>query len=552
MKPRLACVAIASIAFTLMGFAQSPPDKSGDPIPSQTSTLLAEALQLYWTGKLDLALQSYQAILQRDPKSGDAYAGLARVYLKQEKVQEAYEAASSGIAAGSGSTAAQVALGEVYFRQGKISQAEKEFVRLANSGGPNARICLGLARIYQAASLYKRAKAMIDRAHELDPSDPDILKFWVSTLKRSEQIRLLEGFLSVETSDGPEIREVLARHLELLREQEGHPHHRCRIANNGTATETELTPMLTDPTHIRAFGLNVKINGYGSRLLLDTGASGLLIKKSAADKAGIKPIGESKIYGIGDKSPQGSYFGYAKSIRIGGLEFQDCLVEVSAERSVLGDDGLVGADIFSNFLVSIDFPDRKLKLSELPKRPQDPSRPVTLQTESSGDPFPQDQQEETSSHGKSVGQSGPQDRYISPEMNSYTPIFRFDHALLIPTRIGDAPSKLFLIDTGATSNFITPEAAREVTKVHADRDTQIKGLSGKVNEVYRADKAVLQFSRFRQENQDLISFDLSRLSKSIGTEVSGALGFSTLRLFEIIIDYRDGLVDFHYDANRDR
>jgi hypothetical protein len=52
----------------------------------------------------------------------------------------------------------------------------------------------------------------------------------------------------------------------------------------------------------------------------------------------------------------------------------------------------------------------------------------------------------------------PQDRYIAPEMQSYTRIYRFGHDLLIPTSIGKVPNKLFLMDTGAMFNFISPAA----------------------------------------------------------------------------------------------
>jgi hypothetical protein len=38
--------------------------------------------------------------------------------------------------------------------------------------------------------------------------------------------------------------------------------------------------------------------------------------------------------------------------------------------------------------------------------------------------------------------------------------------------------------------------------------------------------------------------------ESVGTEISGALGFATLNLLELKIDYRDGLVDLSYDPNR--
>ena len=135
-------------------------------------------------------------------------------------------------------------------------------------------------------------------------------------------------------------------------------------------------------------------------------------------------------------------------------------------------------------------------------------------------------------------------------MKSYTQIYRFGHNLLVPTLIGDTPVKLFLLDTGATSNLISPSAASEVTKVHGDPSMIIKGLSGSVKDVYRADKAVIQFGHLRQENQDLVAVDLTNVSEGIGTEASGILGFAMLHFLDIKIDYRDGLIDFSYDPKR--
>jgi hypothetical protein len=71
-----------------------------------------------------------------------------------------------------------------------------------------------------------------------------------------------------------------------------------------------------------------------------------------------------------------------------------------------------------------------------------------------------------------------------------------------------------------------------------------------VNKVYSADKFTLQFSRYRQQNQDAVSFDFSTMNKKTGTEVSGVLGFATWKIMEVKIDYRDGLVDFVYDPAR--
>jgi hypothetical protein len=68
--------------------------------------------------------------------------------------------------------------------------------------------------------------------------------------------------------------------------------------------------------------------------------------------------------------------------------------------------------------------------------------------------------------------------------------------------------------------------------------------------VYSADKATLVFGHYAQKNQDIVTFDLSNISRRMGTEVSGTLGFAMLHMLQIKIDYRDGLVDFVYDSKR--
>ncbi|MBV9610039.1 MAG: aspartyl protease family protein [Acidobacteria bacterium] len=317
--------------------------------------------------------------------------------------------------------------------------------------------------------------------------------------------------------------------------------------------------MMIDPKHIHGWGLNVVVNGKTSRLMLDTGASGLLLSRKAAERAGITYVSDMKFSGFGDKGPQGGHVAFAESIKIGDLEFRNCAIGITEQARVLDDDGLIGADVFSHYLVDIDFPDHQLKLTPLPKRPEDIAiAPATLQTEGTDSAdaekaaAPDVAKTDAKDHGPIAPphkDSGPQDRYVAPEMKSYTSIFRFGHQLLISTRVNGGPAGLFLIDTGSTNSLISPEAAREVTKVHQTDRVQVKGLSGKVQQLYTADKAVLQFARFKQENLDLISFDLSKMSRSTGVEVSGVLGYSVLGFLDIKIDYRDGLVDFSYDPS---
>lgn len=296
----------------------------------------------------------------------------------------------------------------------------------------------------------------------------------------------------------------------------------------------------------------MNVNGQKAKLMLDTGASGILVDRGIAQKAGINKFIETRLGGTGDKGSKGGYMELVHSIKISELEFQDCPVEVLEQCSVVDEEGLIGADVFQDFLVDIDFPKEELRLSSLPKgrkMKQEPPAPLPC---TPGMKIPAHPRVTLTAQPGDAKKPVPpassrfHDPYIGPEMKSYTRVYRFGHDLLVPTKLGDSSVKFFLLDTGALYNQITPAAAREVTKVHGDSAMRVTGLSGSVKKVYSADKAVLQFGHLRQENQDLISFDLNSLSEFAGTEISGTLGFAMLHLLDIKIDYRDGLVDFDY------
>jgi hypothetical protein len=135
-------------------------------------------------------------------------------------------------------------------------------------------------------------------------------------------------------------------------------------------------------------------------------------------------------------------------------------------------------------------------------------------------------------------------------MVNWTKVFRFGHAMLVPTSVNDSKPMLFGLDTGAFTNVLSLRAGRQVAKVSSDYRDRVGGLNGEVNKVYSSEKATLSFGHYRQSNQGMVTFDLSTVSRQTGTEVSGFLGFAMLRQLELKLDYRDGLVDFEYDPKR--
>ncbi len=107
--------------------------------------------------------------------------------------------------------------------------------------------------------------------------------------------------------------------------------------------------MMQDANRIRAFGLDVKLNDHNARLEIDTGAGGLLISRSVANRAGLQQFSKNETSGIGDKGHQAAYTAFVDSIKIGSLEFRDCEVEVLDQRSIIDSDGLIGTDVFLAF-----------------------------------------------------------------------------------------------------------------------------------------------------------------------------------------------------------
>ena len=527
----------------------------------------SEAESAFLKGDYDQAVTLYQTQLKLKPNDPATVAGLVEVLLRQQKVADAADLIQKALVAQPKSTPLLTAKAEVLYRQGTPWLAGAVVEDTFKEDPCNARLHLMRARLFRLNSLYASERSELRTAHSLDPYDPDIRGEWIGTLPIRQRIKELEAYLATPTGDDAEDIRQTKRYLEALKKRLIGPHKACRLASPTESTEVPFIFLLQDATHIRAFGLEVKLNDHKSRLEIDTGASGIVVSRTVAEHVGLKPFAENEVGGIGNEGGKKGYAAYADSIKIGSLEFHDCMVEVVDSRNIVDSDGLIGMDVLSSFLVTLDYPVQKLELGPLPARPSDtgPQAPA-LHTESESEEDDADATTPTpaaSSDGKAsesktpvspavAASKGPQNRYIAPEMKSYTRVFRVGHQLMIPTALNQStnPPKLFILDTGSFSTTISPEAAREVTKLRADDTIIVHGISGKVEKVYSADHVTFYFANLSQPGRDVVSFDISNISKDTGLEISGLIGATTLGQLTMHIDYRDGLVKFDYDPSR--
>jgi tetratricopeptide (TPR) repeat protein len=442
-----------------------------------------------WAGPLDNALITGRKALDKDG------------------VATAWKIAQKAIADAPESAAAHEFAGEVQFRRGEFAEADAEFKAAVEWDPRFAMAWWGLGRVAECTSMNKTAVEDFHRAYELNPKDPRILAAWVSRLRGQERIDALKGYAAIGDS---KVLEELRQRAELAKALNGR--EVMALASPYKTTEVPLRAFVSGATHMRTFGLEVTVNGKPAHLVLDTGAAGILLSRPAAERVGLVRVTDATVRGIGDNAKMtGGYRAIAERFQIGDVDYRDAVIGVADQGFVGIEDGLIGSNVLGEFLITLDFAAGKLRLDPLPGY-----RP--------GEEFA--------------------DRTVAPQMESATRVFRFGHLLLLPVRVGNAANRLFVLDTGAASSLISSELAAAVSNINRDDKTALRGLNGKVGDVYQTGNLVLEFAGFEQKNMGMTAFDTWELSHRLGTEISGFLGLPVLNLFKLTIDYRDGLVKF--------
>lgn len=480
--------------------AQGPP-------PAAPSSTLAAARAAFNNGEFQTASADYQLVIGKNALLPEAHVGLVRSLLKQDDVDAAEQASAAALRLLPKSALVLAADGDVKFRRGLLQEAQDRFQAAISQDEKCARAWLGMGRVSAAESHRKQSREAFARAHELDPEDGDIIYYWALGLEFPRNVAELQEQMKKYRDDAERERHE-REYIAFLQALAG---RKVWIpARDVARTEFKLEPVISRlQDGPRAFSLRVRLNDTASAtVMLDTGASGLTISRKIAEKAHATKLSEHSLEGVGNAGPAKGYEAWVDKVTIGELEFHNCHVHVSPHDSP-DYDGLIGTDIFEQYLVTIDFPGHKLRLEPLP--------PAA----------------ESTANGSAAA------------MQSFTSFYRFGHIMLMPTGVGDSAHGLFVLDTGSSTNSMSPGLARKVSTVRSS-DIAVNGMSGKVSNVFTADQTVLQFSRFRQPHQNMITIDLHGLSKDLGTEISGLIGFATLKQMKMIIDYRDGLVDFDY------
>lgn len=501
------------------------------------------AEKAFLAGNPGKAADIYKAELAQHPNSPNLTAGLVQALLQQQNIAEADATVQSALAQNPHNSILLTARGEVEYRQGFPWKAAQSAILAANADPCNAQNMLLIAKIARLNSEFATAARSATTAHLIRPDDPEIRREWIAYLPPQQQVAQLETDLSqppANDTDNPLQVRRLVNHLHQI---DNARMPACHLVSPMQSADIPLQLLGNDPAHGSGLALDAELNGHPAHLQVDTGADGLNVTRDMARRAGLVRIGKSRLQGIGSGKRQTGYLEYADSIRIGGLEFQNCSVRVVEDkRGINGLDGLIGMDVFAPFLITLDYPRHTLSLDPLPARPGHAARPPRLDTERSSIPNPE----------QDAGpiERGAFDRYIAPEMKTYTPVYRVGQHLMLPVSLNGKDVGLFILDTGAWQTAISSQAAAKVTELSSTY-THVHGIDGNVDKVYSAAQIKLRFANIEQQVSHVIAFDMSNMSRDFGIRVSGFLGATTLQQLTMHIDYRDGLVKFDYRPNQE-
>ena len=491
---------VSALWSLLLIIALAPSLLAQTSLPAEDSPL-AHARQLFRQADFRGAAAAFRKITDAQP-SPEAYSGLVRSLLKADDVKAADESSQKALAALPESALMHAARGDVYFRRGMIPQAEDEYQTALKLDEKCARAWLGQGKVDAVYTRHTKAKTAVAKAHEIDPEDGDAFYEWAIRQPYPENVAALERHLA-EFHNDPEEERHEREYKEFVKAIAGRKVWVPAREVERTEIKMELLTVGASMAR-RGYGLRVRLNDRATvTLLLDTGSSGVTITRKLAEKIGASKLSEQALEGVGKSGPAVGYKAWVDKVVIGDLEFHDCFIHATP-REIAQVDGIIGSDVFAKYLVTLDIPGQKLRLEPLPAR--------------AGDGTP-------------------------AQAEAFTRTFSFGHFLLLPTEVGKKASGLFVIDTGANANTISPELARLMPEMRAF-NSPMSGASGVANSAFVADDATLRFAKMNRTGERISTVDLHSVSKDLGVEISGQIGFSAMENMKLTINYRDGLVRF--------
>jgi len=391
-------------------------------------------------------------------------------------------------------TAESVALrGEIEYRKGNFDRAVALYKEALGMNAKTACAHYGLGKLAIGKLKTKQAIQEMKRAIEMDPKEP-LYRFyaseaWALEKNYAEQRKQIEEYIGLNPSDPDRLAEAKAG-LEMLK----------ALGNDVASVDAPQNPA---PIPLRK-SLNlvfarVMINGTGPyEFAVDTGASQIVLSEKLAGDLGLTPVTSTIMHGVGGGGKIDTKLYSVKEMTIGDVKiknvpvgtFNDPLVSQLA-------DGIFSTAVLSDFILTVNYPGNQLEISR--KRP------------------------------------------AANPASEVLPAWYFSNLLLVPVQVNGQHRGNFIVDTGAVTTVISHNMAATLgvdeKTPGAKIDLGIAGVGGFEGVVLRVPNVTFKTAKNSETFPQVVSINLKEMSKMIGTEIAGVIGFDFLDEYKLTLDY---------------
>ena len=394
-------------------------------------------------------------------------------------------------------TAQNVAFrGEIEFRKGHFEEADALYREALKVDSRNARAHFGLGKLAMGRVKGKLAVQELTRAIDLDPKVPLYHLYagdaWSIEKNYAKQRRELEAYLQMNPNDEDRVAEAKAG-LETLKAF--------------GSEDIAVVEAPKDPAPIRfRKSLNlifttIKINGKGPyEFAVDTGATQTVISEKLATELQLEPITSTFVFGIGGAGKVETKLYKIKELTSGDVKVKNTPVGTFSDPLISQiADGILATSILSDFTITVDYPAGQLLLSR---------------------------------------------KHVSATSGAeILPVWFFSNLLLVPVEVNGKRGN-FIVDTGAVTTVLSHSMAAQLgvneNTPGAKIDLGIAGVGGFEGIVLKLPNITFKTPRNTEVFPQVVAIDLKKISKMIGTEVAGVLGYDFLSDYKLTLDYNAG------------
>ena len=388
--------------------------------------------------------------------------------------------------------------GEIEFRKGNFEAARAQYLRSLELDPETSRAHYGLGKLAMAKMESKEAVRSVMKAVELAPEEAiyrlTAAEAWGIDRNLEEQTRQFEAYVALEPSYDPDrVAEVQAA-LDVIQNFGSE-----KMGTYEIPDDQEPIPILKAINLIFA---DFMVGEKGPfEFIIDTGASQTVFTEKLVNELGLEPIASTLIHGIGGDGKVDTNIYRIDELKFGDIEIRNLPIG-SIDEPMISElaAGIFSTATFSDQVVSIDYRRDRIEFN-------------------------------------------------APEISDnveHIPSWFFNNLVLIPLTINGEHQGNFLVDTGAVTTVLSHRMAATLGVTEdtpgAKIDLGLAGIGGFEGVVLLVPEVVFTTEKNLEGFSQVVSIDMREISKMLGTEVAGIVGYDFLKGYRVSIDFQNAEV----------